>query len=164
METNTRSKQLTEIFTLTRNLSNYYFGQVKNEDPHRVFKVDQTPLNNVYWLIGHLANCEEALILKQIGETDYYRDWFPMFDYGSKVPNEGEGPDFEEIFQHYELVHQVTKEKLPLFSDNLLDDKSPTGFKIGRLETISDSIMHAIRHEGCHAGHLGWLMKLYKNS
>jgi len=163
METTIRSKQLAELFSLTRNLSNYYFKEIKDEDPHRIFKVDQVPLNNVYWLIGHLANCEEELVLRQIGEKDYYVDWLPIFAYGSKVPSKGEGPDFEEVVQHYKLIHQVTKEKLPLFADNLLDTMSPTGFKIGRLETISDSIMHAIRHEGCHAGHLGWLMKLYKN-
>ncbi len=164
METNIRSKQLTELFSLTRNLSNYYFNAIKDEDPHRIFKVNQTPLNNVYWLIGHLVNCEEELILQQIGENDYNVDWLPMFAYGSSIPKKGEGPAFEEILKHYEIVHQVTKEKLPLVTDTILDSKSPTGFKIGRLETVSHTIMHATRHEGCHAGHLGWLMKLYKQA
>jgi len=158
-----KSKQLTEMFQLSRNISNYYFNEIKDEDPHRIFKVDAVPLNNVYWLIGHLANSEEALISQQIGIKDLNTDWLPMFDYGTSVPKKGDGPPFGEIIEHYELIHNNTLKKLPLFNDEKLDDPSPTGFKIGRLETVGHSIMHAIRHEGCHAGHLGWLMKLYKN-
>lgn len=158
-----KSKILAEMFQLSRNISNYYFNAIKEEDPHRIFKVNDVPLNNVYWLIGHLVNSEEALISQQIGINNFMTDWLPMFDYGTMVPKKGEGPAFEEIVALYHEVHKATLEKLPLFQDEKLGDKSPTGFKIGRLETIEHSIMHGIRHESCHSGHLGWLMKLYKN-
>jgi len=111
-----------------------------------------------------MVNCESELVLEQIGINDYKTDWIDLFEYGSKIPKKGEGPKFDEVCKHYELVHNVTKEKLPVFNDEKLNDKSPTGFKLGRLETIEHTIMHAIRHEGCHSGHLGWLMKLYKNA
>jgi len=46
-----RSEMLCEMFSLSRNISNYYFNEIKNEDPHKIFKAGEVPLK-VNWSYG----------------------------------------------------------------------------------------------------------------
>jgi len=49
---------------------------------------------------------------------------------------------------------------LPTLGAEALERPNPSGIPaIGK--TVRDVITHAIRHEGSHIGHLGWLCKLH---
>jgi hypothetical protein len=53
------------------------------------------------------------------------------------------------------LAHVRNLEPVNLEQPNL------AGFEFPGVKTVRDVIVHAIRHEGTHAGHLGWLCKLH---
>ena len=58
-------------------------------------------------------------------------------------------------------VHRQAIAHVATLGEDALSAPNPTGLPLGGAGQVRDVIMHAIRHEGSHIGHLGWLCKLH---
>ncbi|HRH38872.1 MAG TPA: hypothetical protein PK760_11030, partial [Flavobacteriales bacterium] len=86
--------------------------------------------------------------------------WAKHFTVGSAGLPQEECPPFDEVWAIFNSVHEKVMAHLPTLTSEALDQPNITGLNsIG--SSVRDVITHAIRHEGSHVGHLGWLCKLH---
>jgi uncharacterized damage-inducible protein DinB len=83
--------------------------------------------------------------------------WLKHFEIGSSSEPRDEWPSMDVVLADMKRVHERALETIRSQED--LDAVAEGSF-FGRSSTRRDILMHAIRHEGTHAGHLGWLCKL----
>jgi hypothetical protein len=161
-KTMTEANILANVFEQTRQLSRFYISRLKETDPTATIQVGQIPLNSVYWIVAHLAWAEYFLLVTGTNGTQLKPEWAWLLQYGfgsdGKIaPN---SPDFKTAFDTLNQIHSEVMEHLNTLSPESLDEENTLGFNFGGLNTKRSIIQHAIRHEGTHAGHLGWLCKL----
>lgn len=64
------------------------------------------------------------------------------------------------MFNTFQRIHSKAIAHVASLSDTALEGPNMTGIPmIGT--SVRDVVIHAIRHEGLHTGHLSWLCKLY---
>jgi len=144
----------------SRELSLYYFDQLKDTDLHEQFEVKGVKLNSAIWIIAHLAVTENWLLLRSTGAEHVKIPWARIFGQGGAVPSKDETPSTETLIKTLNEVHDRSMSHLNSLTTNDLDDDNTTGFKLFGAKSKRDVINHAIRHEGLHGGHLGWLCKI----
>lgn len=66
-----------------------------------------------------------------------------------------------EIWKQFKTIHQQAITHVAGLTDEQLDQPSKSEFPIAGVKTVRDAIIHAIRHESVHTGHIGWLCKLH---
>lgn len=119
-------------------------------------EVGDKKLNSVYWICAHLVWSEWFLInYAMLGEEAHY-PWVKDFEYGSSSEQQDGWPSFEEVRRVLDEYHEKTLEVMKNVSD--IDAEVTLGPKW--TSPKRDINIHCIRHEGIHAGHLGWLAKL----
>jgi hypothetical protein len=156
----TESRILAHVMDRTRQYTLSYFDRLKDQDPHRRFVCEGKELNSAFWLIAHLATTENGLLLMATGGPFRKFSWAKHFSVGGAGLPPAECPPFAEVFATFNEVHGKAMAHLPSLSDEGLEAPNVTGIaSFGT--TVRDVITHAIRHEGSHVGHLGWLCKLY---
>ena len=151
---------LLHTFNETRSLSNHYFKKLKDTDLHRSFEVNGVKLNSAKWLMAHLVWAEHFLILEALGGEKFPLEWFPKVAFGSPMCDAAELPDIETILASMKTVHDAVHLFVPTLTDEMLEEKNVLGLKFGPNENKKFLLIHAIRHEGTHAGQLGWLCKM----
>jgi hypothetical protein len=156
----TQAQTLTETFEFARKLSLSYFEKLKEKDIYREFEVDGKKLNSVYWLMGHLAVTENYLLLKSTGGEIVRFAWARPFGLGGAMPAEAERVPMNEIMKTLNEVHEKAIKHIAHLTDEQLAEPVKGDLKFGD-GSIKAIMMHAIRHEASHAGHLGWLCKLH---
>ncbi len=67
----------------------------------------------------------------------------------------------ETILADMKSVHDAVNKFIPTLSEEQLEEKNVLGMKFGPNESKRYMLIHAIRHEGTHAGQLGWLCKIH---
>ena len=158
----TEANILANVFEQTRQLSRFYISRLKEIDPTATIQVNQIPLNSVYWIVAHLAWAEYFLLVTGTSGAQLKPEWAWLLQYGfgsdgNIAPN---SPDFKTALDTLNQIHTHTMAHLNTLSPESLDEENTLGFNFGGLNTKRSIIQHAIRHEGTHAGHLGWLCKL----
>ena len=156
----TTAETLLNTFNETRSLSNYYFNKLKDTDINCSFEVNEIPLNSAKWIMAHLVWAEEFLILGALGGERISMDWFEKVAFGTPMCSSEELPDIETILSSMKTVHEAVIQFVPNLSDEFLEQKNEMGMKFGPNDSKRYLLMHAIRHEGTHAGQLGWLCKI----
>ncbi len=160
MSNSTEAQVLAHMMDRTRQYTMQYFNVLKDQDLDRVFTCDDKALNTAYWLIAHLATSENGLLLRCTGGPSERFSWAKHYTLGAAGLPAEERPPFDEVLAMFHAVHGKVIAHLPTLSVEALDGPNISGLAaIGT--TTRDVITHAIRHEGSHIGHLGWLCKLY---
>lgn len=154
------AKILLNTFQETRNLSNFYFNKLKDTDINRTFEANGVPLNSARWIMAHLTWAEHSLILEALGAEKISVDWFRKVSFGTPLCKTEELPPIESILNTMKTVHDAVNSFVPLFTDEALEEKNMLGLKFGPNESKRFMLIHAIRHEGTHAGQLSWLCKI----
>jgi len=144
----------------TRQLTGYYMNFLNQTDLHQVFEIEGKRLNSAFWIMAHLAVTENFLLLRSTGGNHVKIPWARQFGLGSVPPAREECPPFEEVNHLLQEVHQKSLDHIAGLDTGILDQENTTGFSFDGEKSIRATIVHAIRHEGSHAGHLGWLCKL----
>jgi len=157
----TETEVLVEMLESSRELTNSYLKKLENEDVYKVFTVEGKQLNSVLWLMAHVAVSENWLLLVSTGGERVKIPWARQFGLGSEIPNKEDYPSVTEIREVFDLVHQTAMTHICQLSDKDLSKPTATGTTFGGEDSIRSIIKHAIRHESIHAGHLGWLCKLF---
>lgn len=153
---------LADVFEQTRQLSRFYISRLKDTDPTTTITVGEIPLNSAYWIVAHLAWAEHFLLVQGTGGAPLKSEWAWLSQYGfgsdGKIANNS--PNFKTTLDTLNQVHAEAMQYLNSLPPETLDEENTLGFSFGGLNTKRSIIQHAIRHEGTHAGHLGWLCKL----
>ncbi len=155
-----QSQLLAEVMDKTRERTLDCIEQLKATDMHRVFECGDVELNSAIWIIGHLSVTENWLLLRSTGGEHVKIPWARTFGMGGSRPEKDAIPALEELMGMLEEVHSRSLSHISSLTDAQLAEDNTTGFDMFGVRSKQDVIIHAIRHEGIHCGHLGWLMKL----
>ena len=144
----------------TREYTMMYLDKLNGQDLHRRFECQGIELNTAYWLVAHIAVTQNGLLLMATGGPFEKFSWAKHFERGGAGLPPAECPPFEQVLETFHRIHKTAIAHVASLSDEALEGPNVTGLAIiGR--TVRDVIIHAIRHEGLHTGHLSWLCKLY---
>jgi len=156
----TEAQVLAHVMDRTRQYTLNYLRYLKDVDVHRRFVCEGVELNTAFWLVAHLTTSENGLLLMATGGPFEKFTWAKHFTLGSKGLPAEECPPYAEVWATFKEVHAKAVAHVATLSDEVLNGPNMTKLPlIG--DTTRDVITHAIRHEGSHIGHLGWLCKLH---
>jgi uncharacterized damage-inducible protein DinB len=150
-----------ELFEKNRELNRYYLSNLKAADPYKQQEVGNLKFNSIYWLCAHLMWAEDNLIVRGTGGTSLapaYVKHYKLASDGSL--HEGHG-DFKTLLADMKELHEKVMQYLLTLTSEQLDEDNPTKFSFGNGDTSKRMmVQHAIRHEGSHIGHFGWIAKM----
>lgn len=142
-----------------RSLLKFYLMRAKDLDPHHVYEIDSKPLNTLYWLTAHLAWSEHFLLVEALGGEVLSIPWLDQFEMGTEAASSTNLPTFDEVRDALDQVHSHAMKTVRSLSSDDLDQENvrDLSFRGGNAKRVV--IRHAIRHEPCHIGQIGWLIK-----
>ena len=156
----TEAQTLAEMMSQTRKLGKFYIGKLKGVDPLKEFEVEGKKLNCVLWTLAHMTWAEDALLLKTLDGPSPNIPWLGRFRTATDSSLKTDWPALDEVMRCMEQVHDVSLKFISSFDDSVLNE--PAYIEVTDWNTDKRHvIMHAIRHEGVHIGHLSWLCKLH---
>lgn len=158
---NTEILTLANVLDSIRQLTLFYWKKLADKDVFKTFDCNGVQLNNAYWIMAHLAVTENYLILRSTGGEMIKFSWAKLFGLGSAIPTKEECPPINDMIETFHLVYKKSMEHLLSLTDEDLSKPTTTGANFGGEDSYRAIITHAIRHEGTHAGHLGWLCKIH---
>lgn len=156
----TEAEVLAHMMDRTRQYTLQYFDRMKGFDLHRRFVCEGKQLNSAFWIIAHLATTENGLLLAATKGPFQKFSWAKHYTVGASGLPEGQRPSEDEVLSTFHAVHARAVAHLETLTEADLNAPNPTGMAVFGT-TMRDVITHAIRHEGSHIGHLGWLCKLH---
>ena len=157
----TEAQTIAEMLDLSRQLTLYYLKKLENEDPYKVFEIDGKQLNNIVWLMAHIATSENWLVFVCTGEQHVKIPWARQFGMGSEIPKKEDCPPIDEVRAIMDEVHEKAMQYIPTLSDEKLNEPTANGISFGGEDSVRAILKHCIRHESSHSGQLGWLCKLF---
>ena len=157
----TQAELLADTLDRTRGLTRYYTSLLRETNPEAQIDVNGIKLNSLYWLIAHLIWAEDNLAVQMTGGQSVAPEWAEKYCINSNgILHEGR-PDFKTLLAELKRVHEASLAHIRQLTDEDLAQPNPAGMHFGDGDTSRRvMIQHAIRHEGTHVGHLGWLCKL----
>ena len=124
-------------------------------------------LNHPLWLLGHIAESENGLILSFCkGENLLPEGWHGKFGIGSKPDADAGGyPSKDEILAHMEKVHAAAVAYVESLTPDDLDRRPPGIDHLPEraqemFSTIGKCIYHHVGHACAHAGQITMLRRL----
>ena len=151
---------LANVMDKTRELTWMYLNLLKDTDMHKVYEVDGKKLNSAFWIMAHLSVTENFLLLRSTGGENVKIPWARQFGLGSVQVPEPECPPLADVKEVFSSVHAKAISHIASLEDSFLDSDNLINFEFDGEKSVRAMIVHAIRHEAAHAGHLGWLCKL----
>lgn len=156
----TEAQVLAHTMEKTREYTRMHLDKLVDQDPHRRFVCEGKELNTVYWLVAHITSTQNGLLLMATDGPFEKFSWAKHFGRSSTGLPVAECPPFAEVVDSFHRIHAKAIEHIASLSEAALTGPNRTGIAIIG-DTVRDVIIHAIRHEGLHTGHLSWLCKLY---
>ncbi|MCB9361003.1 MAG: DinB family protein [Flavobacteriales bacterium] len=152
---------LIETLEMSRDLTKYYLNKLEGQDKYKVFEIEGKQLNSILWLVAHITVSENWLLLVCTGGERVKIPWARQFGLGSEIPKKENYPDAKEIMEMFDKVHTTAISYLNTLTEDDLAKPTTNGVNFGGEDSVRAIIKHAARHESTHAGHLGWLCKLF---
>lgn len=150
-----------EMLDSTRALTMYYANMLVNSDTEKVFVCEDKKLNSAKWIIAHLCWTDNFLLLQtHTRDVSVHEPWFDSFGLGTKPEDATYTMTYEMYLELLQKNRAICKEQLKMLSNEQLMEDNLLQMSMGGNKSIKTILYHAIRHEGIHAGHLGWLCKL----
>lgn len=156
----TTAALLAHTMDKTRAYTLLHLDKLMGQDLHRRFECEGKVFNTAYWLVAHIAVTQNGLLLMATGGPFEKFSWAKFFGRGGAGLPPAECPPFEEVLGTFHRIHEKAIAHVATLPDQALMGPNLTGLAILG-PTVQDVIIHAIRHEGLHTGHLSWLCKLY---
>ncbi len=151
---------LADTYEMAYGLVRYYNSNLKTVDPFKQWEVNGVKLNSVAWLNCHLCWSENFLLLQCTSGKTANIPWLEHYSIGSDGNLHDVKTDMKTILDDRKVVHEAAMNHIRTLTNEDLLKENPMGFEFAGSKTIKTFIQHAIRHEGTHAGHLGWLCKI----
>src|ERR1043165_9556402 len=160
MQEKSESQILWDVFEDVRGLTKFYLMRAAEVDPHRVFRGEDKSLNTLYWLAGHIVWAQHYLLVEALTGNRMDIPWIEKFDNGLEDTREAGLPSLEVIRETMDRVHEQAKQNVLSLDATGLEEDNHVGIQFRAGKSKRTIIHHAIRHEPCHAGQIGWLLKL----
>jgi len=157
----TKAEQIALILDKTRETTLGYFTMLKDAHVHRRMNAEGTSINSPFWTLAHLAVSENFLCLHAIGGPRIKLAWARDFGLGSVPLPPEKCPPVEEIIDRAAEVHKTACDFISGLTDAELSAPTKTGTTFGGEDRVDSLIIHAIRHEGIHSGHLGLMVRVW---
>lgn len=152
---------LSSIIDDTRKLTLSFLSQLEDSNGfYNDFKLDDKHLNSAFWIMAHLSVTQNFLLLRSTGGETVKIPYARQFGMGAVPPSREECPPLEEVRGIFNLVHEKSVKHIQNLDPSQLNQINTTGFVFLGEDSIRSVIVHAIRHENMHSGHLSWLCKL----
>ena len=152
---------LSSIIDDTRKLTLSFLSQLEDSNGfYNDFKLDDKHLNSAFWIMAHLSVTQNFLLLRSTGGETIKIPYARQFGMGAVPPSREECPPLEEVRGIFNLVHEKSVKHIQNLEPSQLNQINTTGFVFLGEDSIRSVIVHAIRHENMHSGHLSWLCKL----
>lgn len=163
MRQNQNISLLADMLDSTRQLHKYFIKKLDADKLTEVYNVNGGKLNSAYWVLAHTIWAEEYLTIRTLNgpATPTELEWLTHYGINSDGSILGEPLTMKELWAVMESVHKRSQQFLRTLTDDFLD--MPTKHETPIWSTNRDVLMHAIRHEGMHMGHISWLCKLHGN-
>lgn len=161
MVVNTEAQILARQLDKARELSKWYLSLMKECDLYKTFEIEGKRFNSVIWEIGHMAMSENFLANYLTYGPATKEDWFKHFAMGGDNKVNDDYPEFKTVLTGFKKIHENTIAHISQLKDEDLDQPTKKEFNVAGIKTVRDAIIHSIRHESIHTGHLGWLCKLH---
>lgn len=156
----TEAQILARTMDRARQYTRLYLDKLLDQDPHRRFVCEGHELNTVYWLVAHIAVTQNGLLLMATGGPFEKFSWAKFYGRGGAGLPVDQCPPFAEVLETFDRIHAKAIAHVATLPDEALEGPNLTGIPmIGT--TVRDVVVHAIRHEGLHTGHLSWSCKLH---
>jgi len=151
-----------EILQSVRALTNFYLIKLKEVDHDKVFVCEGKKLNSVNWIIAHLCWTDDFLLVQSTkNDLQIKQEWFEEFGYGSNPDDVKTKLSYDVYIQKLNSNREQIITYLKTINDEQLEEDNALKMSMGNSKALKNILYHAIRHEGIHAGHLGWLCKLH---
>jgi hypothetical protein len=151
---------LADCYEDVRSLLKFYLMRAEVVDPHKVYSLEGKELNTLYWLMAHLTWSEHFLLVEAMGGEPLDIPWLEKFEMGSAPPTGNGLPGVEEVREAMDRVHERAMATLRGLSSEELGAPNAAGITFRGGDAKRVVVRHAIRHEPCHIGQIGWLIKL----
>jgi hypothetical protein len=152
---------LSSIIDDTRKLTLSLLSQLEDSNGfYNDFKLDDKHLNSAFWIMAHLSVTQNFLLLRSTGGETVKIPYARQFGMGAVPPSREECPPLEEVRGIFNLVQEKSVKHIQNLDPSQLNQINTTGFVFLGEDSIRSVIVHAIRHENMHSGHLSWLCKL----
>lgn len=156
----TEAQTLAGAMDQTRKLGKLYISKLGAIDVLKKFEVEGIKLNCALWIVAHMTWAEQAMLLKLLGGPSPEISWIGNFRTASQSTPVSDWPSWNEVLRGMDDVHAAAMKFISSLDNSVMDE--PAYLKVTDWHTDKRHvIMHAIRHEGIHAGHLNWLCKLH---
>src|ERR1035441_2993438 len=96
---------LAEVFEDVRGLTKFCLHRAKKVDPHRTYEAYGSPLNSLYWIMGHVVWAEYYLLVEALTGNKMEISWLKNFERGSNFEENRDNPTIEEVMRTMDLVH-----------------------------------------------------------
>ena len=153
---------LSDTFQKTRDLTRWYLSLLKEVDPYKHWEVNGTRLNSAIWLASHITWAENFLILKGTGGQAVELDWLDNYNIKSSGDLHHNDHNMKIVMAAMKEVHERAMAHLISLSDEKMEEENVLGFGFGGIKTNRMLVIHSVRHEAMHTGHLSWLCKINK--
>lgn len=153
----TEQEVLAQTLDATRALTKGYLKKLADADPMARPAMGDYRFNSKLWICAHLTWTEWYMILNLLKGEDAPYPWVEAFFYGSEGDPSDQWPTFEEVIATMDDVHQRSLEVIRSLESL---DVEATMARFRWTDTYRNFIIHVIRHEGIHCGHLGWFGKM----
>lgn len=148
---------LADTYAKTRELTRFFFSKIPDERfAERPQAANGHRFNSAHWIMAHLIWSEDFLLLKCLDGPRAGLPWLKEFGLGSNPDEVQVQLTRDELKQHAKVVHRQALEHIRSLTDADLEKESG----IAMFPTWRETIQHAIRHEGNHGGHVGWLARM----
>ena len=152
---------LSSIIDDTRKLTLSLLSQLEDSNGfYNDFKLDDKHLNSAFWIMAHLSVTQNFLLLRSTGGESVKIPYARQFGMGAVPSSREDCPPIEEVRGIFNLVHEKSVKHIQNLDPSQLNQINTTGFVFLGEDSTRSVIVHAIRHENMHSGHLSWLCKL----
>ena len=153
---------LSDTFQKTRDLTRWYLSLLKASDAHKRWEINGSKLNSIIWLASHITWAENFLILQGTGGEPVALEWLDNYNIKSSGEPHHAAHDMGTVMAAMKDVHEKAMAHIITLSDEKMEEENVLGFGFGGIKTNRMLIVHAVRHEAMHTGHLSWLCKINK--
>ncbi len=157
---NVEIKVLTEAYDMAVGLVRYYTGKLKDADPYKQWEVNGHRLNSIVWINAHLCWSEDFLLLQALGAPSTPINWLEHYHLGSNGSLHETSLPIKTVLESRKIIHAAALAHLNTLTDEDLKKDNAFDIQFDDNKSFKNILIHAIRHEGSHAGQLGWLCKI----
>lgn len=156
---NVEAQVLKKMIEFQHNLTIWYLSLLKETDVTKCFEFEDKKINNLYWVVAHLAHSEDFLLSVALGKAGHNYAWLKRYEIGGSQDISPK-VSYKELIEVSKEIHQKCMKNLDEMTDEELNKDNMLGLNFAGDFSKRAIIMHQIRHEGIHAGHLSLLCKL----